>query len=350
MAPRLATAGHFSHEKTLAKLKDRYLWHNMRQDCKDYTQTCVTCSLNKKATVRPRAPLGAYHAGAPLERVHIDILGPFNPPSATGNKYVLMLVDQFTKWLECYPLPGQSAEVVARTFVDGFVARFGCPLQVHTDQGRQFESSLFKGVCELLHVAKTRTTPYRPCSNGQVERYNRTLLQLIRCYRRGNLDDWDVDLQLLAGATRATRNRPTGYTPNMMMLGHEVQQPADIMLGTELANQDPSRLGEYVVALCEALHKVHSHARLTLRGSQERQKRDYDLRVKARTYEVGDLVYELNSATKIGQSSKLHPVWKGPLLVTAVKSPVLYEVSDRRRARVVHHDRLKVCHDREVPL
>ena len=344
------TAGHFSHDKTLARLKQKYIWKGMRADCLNYTRTCAVCSFNKKPTRKAKAALRSYHAGAPLERVHIDILGPFHPPSATGNQYVLMLVDQFTKWLECYPLPLQTAELVAKAFVNGFIARFGCPLQVHTDQGRQFEGHLFQAVCGLLQIAKTRTTPYRPNSNGQVERYNRTLLQLIRCFRRGNLDTWDEDLQLLAGAIRACVNRYTGFTPNMMMLGREVLQPTDVLLGNALANTKPVDPPTYVQNLVDTLHEVHAQARENLKASQIRQKRDYDLRAHARTYEAGDLVYELNSATVIGQSSKLQPPWKGPLLITRVVSPILYAVKGRRDVRIVHHDRLKVCEDRDVPL
>lgn len=343
------TAGHFSFEKTLSKLKDGYIWHGMRTDCEQFTKTCATSSINKKATVRPRAALGAYHAGCPLERVHVDILGPFIPPSDTGNQYVLMIVDQFTKWVECFPMPRQTAEMVARTFVDGFISRMGCPLQVHTDQGRQFEGSLFQAVCDLLEIAKTRTTPYRPCSNGQVERYNRTLLQLIKCYRRGNLQSWDRDLQLLAGAMRATRNRQTGFTANMMMFGREVIKPMDVLLGTALANADKSDPAEYVTHLREALQRIHEEARTVLQATQARQKRDYDLRLHTNSFAAGDLVYEVNSATQVGQSSKLRPVWKGPLLVTEVKSPVLFRIRGRKDSRVVHHDQLKPCNDRDVP-
>ena len=125
-----------------------------------------------------------YHAGFPMERVHIDLLGPF-PESQLGNKYVFMVVDQFTKWVDCYPLPDQGARSVARAFVDNFISRFGSPCIIHSDQGRQFESDLFTALCTLLEVTKTRTTGYHPSGNGQVERYNRTLMSLIRAHLDG---------------------------------------------------------------------------------------------------------------------------------------------------------------------
>ena len=161
--------------KTLARIKQSFMWYNMKKDVELFVKSCSECNKNKKANVKAKAALGQFHAGSPLERVHIDILGPFTP-SSKGNQYVLMIVDQFTKWLECFPLPHQTAEEIAKCVVDGFISRFGCPLEIHTDQGKNFDGNLLASVCELLHIIKKRTTPYRPCSDGQVERYNRTLL------------------------------------------------------------------------------------------------------------------------------------------------------------------------------
>ena len=143
-----------------------------------------------------------------MGRVHLDILGPF---PKCGNVYILMLVDQFTKWLEGYPLPDQNAETIAKAMVEGFIARFGCPLQILTDQGRNFTGNLFTQVCQLLQIVKTKTTLYHPASNAQVERFNKTLLQIIHAYLKGNQRTWDENLQLLAGAIRASVNRTTGF-------------------------------------------------------------------------------------------------------------------------------------------
>jgi transposase InsO family protein len=110
-----------------------------------------------------------------MERVHLDILGPFNT-SEDGNRYVLMMIDQFKKWVEMAAIPEQSALTIAEKFVVHFEATFGCPLEVHTDQGRNFDGNLFKSLRTILEVAKTRTTPYHPSSNGQIERFNTVLL------------------------------------------------------------------------------------------------------------------------------------------------------------------------------
>ena len=98
-----------------------------------------------------------YHAGAPMDRVMIDILGPL-PKTLGGSTVILTLVDQFTKWVECYPLPDQSAELVAKTIVDEFFSRLGLCLELDTDQGKIFMSNLFIVLCELLQITKTHTT------------------------------------------------------------------------------------------------------------------------------------------------------------------------------------------------
>ncbi|XP_062602775.1 uncharacterized protein LOC134264500 [Saccostrea cucullata] len=322
-------AGHMGQQKTLQKVKSKYIWFGMSSDCESYVRTCPVCNVNKKANVHAKAGLGQYHAGAPLERVHIDLMGPF-VESGKGNKYILMIVDQFTKWLECYALPDQEAETVATSFVEGFVSRLGCPLQVHSDQGRNFESRLFQEVCKLLQITKTRTTPYRPCSNGQVERYNRLVLQAIRCYMENisQQKDWDLHLQQIAGAIRATVNRQTGFTPNRMMLGREVSQPLDIMLGRKIPGQNPAG---YVENLEEALSVCHQAARDNLGEAQLRQKRTYDIKSNTRSYEVGDVVYMVDTSSKVGQSKKLR-------------------IQGKKENKVVHHDRLKLCQDRDLPL
>lgn len=339
-------AGHMGMDKTKERVKRNCYWFHVNQECEEYVKSCSTCNTSKKSQQKGKASMRLYHAGAPMEKVHIDILGPLTT-TTKGNKYVFVMIDQFTKWIELEALSDQTAESVAKSLVDSFISRFGTPKMIISDQGANFVSQLFLSVCELLQVAKKRTSPYRPSANGQVERSNRTILQLLRSYVQ-NHHKWDQDLQQLAGAIRSTIHRQTGFTPNKMMLGREVQGPLELMIGTEVASDENE--GTYVQELSSALEQTHELARRSLQNAQMRQKREYDANSKQLSYEPGDLVYEINSASKIGISQKLQKIWKGPLLVVKVLSPWLYVVKGRRKERVVHHDRLKVCRDREIPL
>ena len=344
----LPGAGHMGMNKTLERLKRYAIWYKMQDSCLVYVKCCQICNRQKKPHKKAKAPHVSYHAGSPLERVHIDILGPLIE-TPIGNQYVLVVVDQFTKWVECYPLPSQTAERVASTFVTEFVNRLGCPLELHSDQGRNFESHFFKRLCDMLEIAKTRTTPYRPSANGQVERMNRTILQILRCFIRGEQTDWDLHLGTVGTAIRATVNRQTGFTPNFLMLGREVMQPIDLMFhANDRQATHPPR--SYIERHCEAMRTAHQIARENLQQSQKRQKRDYDMKTEQNTYSVGDAVYKFNKAMTVGQCRKLQPVWLGPWIVVEVISSVLYRITNRKRSMVTHHDSLKLCGDRELPI
>ena len=116
-----------------------------------------------------RGPMAQYNVGAPMERLAADILGPL-PASDSGNKYLLIVADYFTKWTEAFPIQNQEASTVAEKIVNKVVCRFGVPLSIHSDQGRNFESTVFTEMCHFLGIKKTRTTPFHPQSDGMVER------------------------------------------------------------------------------------------------------------------------------------------------------------------------------------
>ena len=180
----------------------------------------------------------------------MDFMGPL-PRTLKGNEYILVMVDQFTKWIECIPLPSQNAEDTAKTAVNQFFSRFGYPCQIVTDQGTNFESTLFKEMCELLRIRKDHTTPYRPSANGQAERMNSTIMAAVRSYIR-QYNEWDEQLPLIASALRSSVNRHTGFTANRLMLGREIRIPAEIMFpaSSRQASQDPAT---YVETLETAL-------------------------------------------------------------------------------------------------
>lgn len=289
-----------------------------------------------------------YQAGAPMERVHIDFLGPL-PKTPRGNENILMMVDQFTKWVECIPLPSQTAEVTAKAAVDHFFSRFGYPFHVFSDQGRNFESKLFAALCTALQIHKSRTTTYRPSANGQAERYNRTLMDAVRCFIGKSQNQWDLHLQQIAGALRSSVNRSTGYTANMMMLGREVNLPAHLMFPQAQPSTKDDDADDYVAQLTKNIQKAHETARSALKTSLRRMKRDYDLRILQRSYEEGDLVYLLDTASVKGKCKKLCSPWKGPAVITCKISGSLFRVKLKNAIFVVNHDRLKPCKDRQVP-
>ena len=212
--------GHLGQKKTREKVFQRFYWSGVHEDCNIWVAKCDECAKGKHPPRRPRAPLGEMLVGAPLDRLATDILGPF-PESTKGNKYILAMTDCFTKWVEIYAIPNQSAITCAEVILDEFIGQYGCLYNIHSDQGRNYESTVFTELCRLLEIRKTQTSPYNPHCNGQVEGFNQTLDSMITSFLKGKQREWDRNLGSLAGAYHATVHESTGMTPNLHMFGKE---------------------------------------------------------------------------------------------------------------------------------
>ena len=165
-----------------------------------------------------------------MERVGVDVLGPF-PVTDSGNRYVLVAMDCFTKWPEAYAVPDQSAATTAERLVEEMFARFGVPAELHSDQGRNFESQVFGEVCRRLGVHKTRTTPLHPQSDGLVERFNRTLATQLAILTSQHQRDWDRHLPLVLWSYRTAVQESSHCTPAALMFGRELRTPVDMVFG-----------------------------------------------------------------------------------------------------------------------
>ena len=221
--------GHLGTKKTLNKILQNHYWFNLRDDVAVWIWQCDMCGHNKRSKVSPKAAIGDMRTGAPMDRLGIDIMGPLLL-SNKGNKYIQVIMDAFTKWVEIRAIPDQTAVTCAEHLVDSMICRFGCPLILHSDQGRNYDGRLIKELCRLLEIRKSRTTPRHPQSNGQTERLNRTIFQMIKAFLKGEQCNWNQHLECLAAAYRAAKHEKTGFTPNFLMLGREVRLPGELSI------------------------------------------------------------------------------------------------------------------------
>ena len=338
--------GHFGVRKTLEKVRQRYYWAGLYTYVEQYVRSCDICSRGKAPPRTKRSPMTLTGSGYPMERIATDILGPL-PETDKGNRYILVISDYFTKWVEAFPIPDQRAETVAKCLVDEVVSRFGVPSYIHSDQGRQFESELYQEVCFLLDIKKTRTTPYHPQSDGMVERFNKTLEGLLRAFVNEEHSDWDERLPYVLMAYRSSGNETTGYTPNMMMLGREVTVPLDI----QFAN--PNNIKElqsgFAANLRKRMEQAHEIAREHIQTEMRRQKRYHDNKLYWEKFAKGDEVYVFFLRKHVGRSPKFTYYWHGPYVVLEKYSDLTYKVKNKTTGfqKVVHVDRMKRVHKRE---
>ena len=254
---------------------------------------------------------------------------------------MIVISDYFTKWTQAHALKDQTAQTVADVIVREFVSIFGMPRQIHSDQGRNFESLLFQEMCKLLGANKTRTCPYRPNSDGQVERFNRTLQQMLKTLVSEARDDWDDLLPYVTMAYRSTPHESTGCTPNILMLGKEINLPIDLMVGYPPNQESHYECStEYVEWLHRTIKKVHDLAREQLKGAARRQKTNYDRGYKPVKFEKGEYVwryYPPSAKKKLGKG------WVGPYKVLGCPSDIHCEIALSPSSPVVrvHTDQVK---------
>lgn len=213
---------HPGQRQTAKQVAARYVWPSMHKDCTKWARSCIQC---QKAKVQRHTKSPFQKISVPTARfrhVNIDLIGPL--PLVKGNKYCLTCIDRYTGWPEVIPLPDMTTEVVAEAFLSGWIARYGAPEQITTDQGRTFESNLFTAFTNLLGISRTRTTPYHPQANGKIERFHRTLKQTIMAYGK---TDWISVLPTILLGLRCALKGEEEITPAEMVYGQVLRLPGD---------------------------------------------------------------------------------------------------------------------------
>lgn len=220
-------AAHLGFKKTYTRIKERFYWETMYKDIRHYIKTCPDCQRRKMPKTKPLGAMQPIPLIAPWERVGLDLVGPL-PVTDNGNKFMAVFMDYFTKWPEVVPIPDAKAETVARAYLYHVICRHGAPKRLLTDLGKNFTSELFKHLNDRLGTKKEFTTAYHPQTDGLVERFNRTLLDMLTMYCAANQEKWDEYLPLVLFAYSTSEHASTLETPFMLTYGREAYFPSDI--------------------------------------------------------------------------------------------------------------------------
>uniref|UniRef100_A0A8C5HQZ8 Gypsy retrotransposon integrase-like protein 1 n=1 Tax=Gouania willdenowi TaxID=441366 RepID=A0A8C5HQZ8_GOUWI len=304
---------HLAHERVLARARAVCYWPYMHTDILAWCEQCYACQRRKSPVPNHQAPMRTSQSERPFQRVAADILEL--PVTSGGNRYVLVVEDYFSKFVNLYAISDQRAATVAERLFKDYVLEHGVMETLHTDMGRQFESEVVKHLCCKLGVRKTHTTPYHPKSDGMVERFNRTLIDQLAKTLLSCEGEWDCFLSEVAFAYNTSVHSSTGFTPYFLTHGREARTPVDVLLGPSgQPYAGPVSLEGFVESLLRRLETAFGLTRDNNFGASLKQKTFYDSRMRHEPYEVGDLVW-LNDPTE--SRRKLAPHWKGPYLVQA---------------------------------
>ena len=249
------TSGHPSGQKLYEQLRQDFYWPSMAVDAYATVRNCVTCASNRIKLRKHAKALKLFPALAPLEFVAIDLLGPVIR-TPRGNRHLLVISDRFTKLVRTVPLSNIKAVTVAGAFVTHWVFVYGPPLDLLSDNGSQFASKLFQELCTLLGIKNVFTSTYHPQANGQVERFNRTIIASLRHYVNDHPKDWDLFTDALTYAYNTQRHKSTKHAPFELVLARRPPTMAlsrePEMATTDSATHHYTKWRNWVQAMTEA--------------------------------------------------------------------------------------------------
>ncbi|KHJ96396.1 hypothetical protein OESDEN_03641 [Oesophagostomum dentatum] len=329
-------AAHLGIKKTHSLVSKIAIWNKMFQDVSNYVSACKLCQMRKDPSMyRINEPMARFEIPKrPWQRVHSDVIGPL-PLTLQGNKFVIVFVDSFSKFIVAEPLPDQKAFTTCNTFINRFVARFGPPEILVTDQGSNYMSENFTNTLKVLNIQHRTSTPYHHQTNGQVERANRTIEELISIATKEHSDRWDDVLHLITHAYNSCENIETKHSPHLIIHGQEPNSPFRFAL--QLPSKTFTSEEDFAEQLIPTLKSVWNHVHQNLLAAQSIQKHQYDLRkrVKHANYQIGQKVLVRKDV-----GSKIAPRFDGPFEILDIDQPNI-TIRDGRRTRTVHMNRTK---------
>ena len=327
--------GHMGVQKTFDSIRRKYYWPNLFKELNDFVTACVVCqtrSLQKVKQPLQETDIPPY----PMAKISLDLSGPY-PTSMSGNRYIIAFVDWFSGWPEAFAVPDKTADTVAHLLLEHIFPRFGCPLQIVTDNGTENVNQIIKNVLDTLKINHVLTSVYHPQSNAKVERFHRTLHDVLSKKLADDQRTWDLHFNQSLAALRFNVSESSKFSPFYLLYNRDVVLPVDNLLKPRRKYHGE----ESHQIILQEQHKAFVTVRNNLRKAKKRQTKYADRNTKVIEFEVGDPVYYRNNRIK----NKFDLKWKPFYRIIEKKGPVTYLIKNQLDGSVskVHAEMLRLA-------
>lgn len=336
--------GHVGTSRTMAKAKSRFYWNHMYRDIANWISSCEVCTQKKRPPNPIRAHITPMPISSPFERISTDILGPLPFCKDSKNRYVLVFVDYFTKYVEMVPIKNIDAAIVANEFLKNIICRHGVPKYLHSDRGTQYLSNIVKEVCRLLDVKKTQTTSFHPQCNGQSERMMSVNLNSLSKYVDDKHDDWDKDIPFVQFVHNTTPCLDsTDFTPYFLTHGRNPTTFVD--LDIDIPDNLKTGTADFIGPLIDRFTKAKDYVKHKLDERKAIMVKRTNKKINEPKFAVGETVYLYRPVVTPGKTAQFLKPWVGPFIISEKLSDIhmkLRRVSDGKLiTNRVHINRLK---------
>ena len=344
--------GHLGLEKVMDLSRRRFFWPHMEADTDYFIKKQCTCIVSKKPNIPERAPLVPIQATYPFEIVAIDYLKVDRGKG--GFEYILVVTDHFTKFAQAYPTKKKTGRSAADKIFNNFILQFGFPARLHHDLGREFNNQLFTQLHRLTGIRMSNTTPYHPEGDGQSERFNRTVINMLKCIPENEKMNWMAHLPKLMFAYNSTIHKSTQFSPFFLLFGREPRLPIDDvfpdmkMTGSSSPIRDRENIGTFVRTWNDRMNAAFVIANENIGKSAGFNKNNYDKKAKSVELVSGDRVLVKNVRPQgTTRAAKLASYWDNTVyeVVEQLKGIpvfVLREWNSRnKKTKTLHRNLLK---------
>ena len=337
---------HQGIRKTQDKICSMFYWPGIMSDVKRFVKSCEICqsALGKQGVTK--APLGHLPLiEEPFSMICVDIVGPIQPRTNAGNRYILTVIDMATRYPEAIPMKGISTEEVVDKMFEIY-CRTGIPKRIHTDRGGQFTSELLNEVNRLLMIRHTMSSPYHAQGNSIVERLNGTIKTTLKKLVIEKPKEWDRYVQPMMFALRDSVHEGHGFTPFELLYGRSIRGPMKILkeLWTNEEMQDETKdVYNYMIELQERIQETCKVAQQEILKTQKKNERYYNKGARYRKLEIGDKVLLMIPV----KTDKLSLRWHGPYTIKEKVGDYDYRIEmGDGKIRVYHINMIKKYNER----